>query len=83
MSGEVEQEQLAELAGVRPRLATLEPPAITADVEATAFVASPWQLMWWKFRKHKLAMIGCAGRLVHPRPNPGTRVTGLPNNRAG
>jgi len=58
MSGEVEQEQLAELAGVRPRLATLEPPAITADVEATAFVASPWQLMWWKFRKHKLAMIG-------------------------
>ncbi len=22
------------------------------------FVASQWQLMWWKFRKHKLAMVG-------------------------
>lgn len=22
------------------------------------FVASQWQLMWWKFRKHRLAMIG-------------------------
>ncbi len=21
-------------------------------------VAGPWQLMWWKFRKHKLAMLG-------------------------
>jgi len=60
MSGEVEQEQLAELAGVRPgpRATTAEPPAVAPDVEATAFVASPWQLMWWKFRKHKLAMIG-------------------------
>ncbi|GAB4515814.1 MAG: ABC transporter permease [Anaerolineae bacterium] len=26
--------------------------------EATVFVASQWQLMWWKFRRHKLAMIG-------------------------
>ncbi len=26
--------------------------------EATVYVASQWQLMWWKFRKHKLAMIG-------------------------
>jgi len=26
---------------------------------------------------------GCAGRLVHPRLDPGTRVTGLPGNSAG
>ena len=60
MSGEVEQERLAELAGLRPKPGsmTAEPPAVAQDVEATAFVASPWQLMWWKFRKHKLAMIG-------------------------
>ena len=28
----------------------------TAD--ESLFVASQWQLVWWKFRKHKLAMIG-------------------------
>jgi len=27
-------------------------------VEDRIFVASQWQLIWWKFRKHKLAMIG-------------------------
>ena len=26
--------------------------------EERFFVASQWQLIWWKFRKHKLAMIG-------------------------
>jgi len=26
--------------------------------EERLFVASQWQLIWWKFRKHKLAMIG-------------------------
>ncbi|NJN80821.1 MAG: ABC transporter permease [Caldilineaceae bacterium] len=28
------------------------------DIESSVSVASQWQLMWWKFRKHKLAMIG-------------------------
>jgi peptide/nickel transport system permease protein len=28
-----------------------------ATVEERIFVASQWQLMWWRFRKHKLAMI--------------------------
>jgi peptide/nickel transport system permease protein len=26
--------------------------------EEKIFLASQWQLIWWKFRKHKLAMIG-------------------------
>jgi peptide/nickel transport system permease protein len=26
--------------------------------ERSAFVASQWKLMWWKFRRHKLAMAG-------------------------
>ena len=30
-------------------------PATTA--EERIFVASQWQLMWWRFRKHKLAMV--------------------------
>ncbi|AEE96396.1 ABC transporter permease [Mahella australiensis] len=28
-----------------------------AEKEEAYYVASQWQLMWWKFRKHKLAMI--------------------------
>jgi peptide/nickel transport system permease protein len=27
------------------------------EEEAKVFVASQWQLMWWKFRKHKLALV--------------------------
>jgi peptide/nickel transport system permease protein len=28
--------------------------------EEQVFQASQWQLIWWKFRKHRLAMIGSA-----------------------
>ncbi len=28
------------------------------QIESSVSVASQWQLMWWKFRKHKLAMLG-------------------------
>ncbi len=28
--------------------------------EQKLFVASQWQLIWWKFRKHKLAMVGAS-----------------------
>ena len=27
------------------------------EKDASAFVASQWKLMWWRFRKHRLAMI--------------------------
>lgn len=30
----------------------------TATQQKTAYVASQWKLMWWKFRRHKLAMAG-------------------------
>ena len=29
----------------------------TTVAEERVSVASQWQLMWWRFRKHKLAMI--------------------------
>src|SRR5690554_6518710 len=32
--------------------------------EDSVFVASQWQLMWWRFRKHKLAMVGSAVLVV-------------------
>ena len=28
------------------------------------FVASQWQLMWWRFRKHRLAMIGAVAIII-------------------
>jgi peptide/nickel transport system permease protein len=45
----------------RPRLRRKEPlptPTNTADSDAIGFeAASQWKLIWWKFRKHRLAMI--------------------------
>jgi len=32
-------------------------PGARSVTEARVFVASQWQLMWWRFRKHKLALI--------------------------
>lgn len=38
---------------------TRTPPlAPSTTTEARAYVASQWQLMWWKFRRHKLAIVG-------------------------
>jgi peptide/nickel transport system permease protein len=33
------------------------PPAEVDEREEAYYVASQWQLMWWKFTKHKLAMV--------------------------
>jgi peptide/nickel transport system permease protein len=30
----------------------------TTESESRAYVASQWKLMWWKFRKHRLAVVG-------------------------
>jgi peptide/nickel transport system permease protein len=35
-------------------------PFIGTAAEERVSVASQWQLMWWRFRKHRLAMIGAA-----------------------
>jgi peptide/nickel transport system permease protein len=39
---------------------TLEEVVARSEEEEKVFVATQWQLMWWKFRKHKMAMIGGA-----------------------
>lgn len=39
--------------------AAVKPSEPAAEIEdEQLFVASQWQLMWWKFRKHRLAMVG-------------------------
>ena len=38
-------------------------PPIAAEQEEQVFVASQWQLMWWRFRKHRAAIIA-SGVLV-------------------
>src|SRR3569833_1761078 len=35
-------------------------PVAATIAEERVSVASHWQLMWWRFRKHKLAMISAA-----------------------
>ena len=35
---------------------TAAPDALRREIEAEVFVASQWQLMWWRFRKHKVAL---------------------------
>jgi len=37
---------------------------ITTRAEERIAVATQWQLMWWRFRKHKLAMIGAVVLLL-------------------
>ncbi|HHT89553.1 MAG: ABC transporter permease [Bacillota bacterium] len=40
-------------AAIHPELTE---PEVLKDAEAKVFYATQWQLMWWKFRKHKAAM---------------------------
>jgi peptide/nickel transport system permease protein len=43
-----------------PEPATDPPLAVVAAVEEKISVASQWQLMWWRFRKHKIALVSAA-----------------------
>lgn len=42
---------------IRPEM-LLPGPVQTETPDERAYVASQWQLMWWRFRKHRLAMLG-------------------------
>lgn len=39
-------------------------PFVTTQAEEQIAVATQWQLMWWRFRKHKLAMAGAIVLLI-------------------
>jgi peptide/nickel transport system permease protein len=42
----------------QPKSESLPMPEATVQDDLAVEVASQWQLMWWKFRKHRLAMLG-------------------------
>jgi peptide/nickel transport system permease protein len=44
--------------------APVEPDAPATAVEERISVATQWQLMWWRFRRHRLAMVASAVVLV-------------------
>jgi peptide/nickel transport system permease protein len=49
--------QITEAADVAPRPVPL-PAGIAKEAEIKYYTASQFQLMWWKFKKHRLALIG-------------------------
>ena len=51
--------QITEAVDVAPRPEPL-PPGIAKELEIKYYTASQFQLMWWKFKKHRLALIGMA-----------------------
>src|SRR5688572_7289612 len=51
--------QVTEAIDVAPSPAPL-PSGIAQELENRYYTASQFQLMWWKFKKHRLALIGTA-----------------------
>lgn len=49
--------QITEAVDVAPRPTPL-PPGVAKEAEIKYYTASQFQLMWWKFKKHRLALIG-------------------------
>ena len=49
--------RITEVADAAPLPVSL-PPGIAKEAEIKYYTASQFQLMWWKFRKHRLALIG-------------------------
>src|SRR4051812_10051675 len=44
------------MAQAQPLAPDLHLPKLASDVEAQLDIASQWKLMWWKFRRHRLAL---------------------------
>src|SRR5215207_1299563 len=51
--------QITEALDVVPNPAS-PVPGVARELEIKYYTASQFQLMWWKFKKHKLALIGTA-----------------------
>ncbi|MBA2246812.1 MAG: ABC transporter permease [Chloroflexia bacterium] len=60
MSSQAQREQSGVVGTGEPETASPVAPAGAEQAPQTAYVASQWRLMWWKFKRHKLAMFGGA-----------------------
>lgn len=60
MSSQAQREQSGVVGTGEPETESPAAPAGAEQAPQTAYVASQWRLMWWKFKRHKLAMIGAA-----------------------
>lgn len=60
MSSQAQREQSGAVTAGEPETVSpaATPEASAEQAEQTAYVASQWRLMWWKFKRHKLAMFG-------------------------
>jgi peptide/nickel transport system permease protein len=60
MSSQAQEQQVDAPETTNPErdLSGMALPADERGVEATVFSASPWRLMWWKFKRHRLALVG-------------------------
>ncbi|MCD6290002.1 MAG: ABC transporter permease [Anaerolineae bacterium] len=52
---------MTEARPLTPGIAVEEP---AQETEINLYIASQWQLMWWRFRRHKLALIGGTVTLI-------------------
>jgi peptide/nickel transport system permease protein len=50
--------ELGHINGHEPEHVDVQAMQEALSQEDQVFVASQWQLMWWKFRKHKMAVVG-------------------------
>ncbi len=51
-----------DLRAEEPAVSAVSPP--TSEAEERVSLASNWKLVWWRFRKHRLAMASCAVLIV-------------------
>ncbi len=58
MSSQAQREQSGVIGTGEPETTSPVAPAVVEQAPKNAYVASQWRLMWWKFKRHKLAMIG-------------------------
>ncbi len=58
MESEVPESAIDMAESVVPGLRSVPQAQTDANSEARAYGASQWKLMWWRFRKHRLAMVG-------------------------
>lgn len=64
MSSQAQREQSGVIGAGEPETTSPAAPAGAEQAPQTAYVASQWRLMWWKFKRHKLAMFGGAVVIV-------------------